>query len=80
MGFKLRIHADEIESIGGVDVAAGGIYQRRTLDGDYSWRHSKTSCNKSDWQSIASHKPSASLEDTTHAPARKMLDAGMAIT
>ena len=22
MGFKLRIHADEIESIGGVDVAA----------------------------------------------------------
>ncbi len=35
MGLKLRIRTDEIGDRGGVDVAAGGIYQRRTLDGDY---------------------------------------------
>ena len=54
MGFKLRIHADEIESIGGVDVAAeleSTSAEHLMVITDEGIQ--KISCSKSDRQSIA---------------------------
>ena len=78
MGFKLRIHADEIESIGGVDVAA----ELESTSAEHLMvitdEGIQKLASKSDWKSLPA--TTFSLMEDTYAPARKMLDAGMAIT
>ena len=79
MGFKLRIHADEIASIGGVDVAAelgatsAEHLMMATDDGIAKMSEAKV---------IGNLLPATtfSLMEDTYAPARKMIEKGMAIT
>ncbi|MDW7797773.1 imidazolonepropionase [Streptococcus canis] len=79
MGFKLRIHADEIASIGGVDVAAelGAISAEHLM-----MVTDKGIAKMSQAGIIGNLLPATtfSLMEDTYAPARKMIDAGMAIT
>ncbi|MTB64945.1 imidazolonepropionase [Streptococcus sp. zg-86] len=79
MGFKLRIHADEIESIGGVDVAA----ELETVSAEHLMVATDEGIEKmSQAHVIGNLLPATtfSLMEDTYAPALKMLDKGMAIT
>lgn len=79
MGFKLRIHADEIESIGGVDVAA----ELKATSAEHLMVITDEGIQKlAEAKVIGNLLPATtfSLMEDTYAPARKMLDAGMAIT
>lgn len=78
-GFKLRIHSDEIENIGGVDVAAkvGAVSAEHLMVVDEKEIETLSKANV-----IGNLLPGTtfSLMLDTYAPARKMLDKGMAIT
>ncbi|HFU3728939.1 TPA: imidazolonepropionase [Streptococcus suis] len=79
MGFKLRIHADEIKSIGGVDLAA----ELGTVSAEHLMVITGQGIDKlSQAKVIGNLLPATtfSLMEDTYAPARKMLDKGMAIT
>ena len=79
MGFKLRIHADEIESIGGVDVAA----ELESTSAEHLMVITDEGIQKLAAAKVIGNLLPAttfSLMEDTYAPARKMLDAGMAIT
>lgn len=79
LGFKLRIHADEIKSIGGVDVAA----ELETTSAEHLMVITDEGIDKlSKAKVIGNLLPATtfSLMEDTYAPARKMLDKGMAIT
>ncbi|WP_291293283.1 imidazolonepropionase [Enterococcus sp.] len=79
MGFKLRIHADEIASIGGVDVAA----QLGAVSAEHLMMITDEGIKKlSAAKVIGNLLPATtfSLMEDTYAPARKMIDNGMAIT
>jgi len=79
MGFKLRIHADEIESIGGVDVAA----ELGATSAEHLMMATDEGIRKmAEAKVIGNLLPATtfSLMEDTYAPARKMLEAGMAIT
>ncbi|HFU4221963.1 TPA: imidazolonepropionase [Streptococcus suis] len=79
MGFKLRIHADEIKSIGGVDLAA----ELGTVSAEHLMVITDQGIDKlSHAKVIGNLLPATtfSLMEDTYAPARKMLDKGMAIT
>lgn len=79
MGFLLRIHADEIVSLGGVEVAAklGAVSAEHLMvitdEGIDQLNQSKV---------IGNLLPATtfSLMEETYAPARKMIEKGMAIT
>lgn len=79
MGFKLRIHADEIASIGGVDIAA----QLGAVSAEHLMMITDEGIRKlSEAKVIGNLLPGTtfSLMEDTYAPARKMIDKGMAIT
>ena len=79
LDFKLRIHADEIDSIGGVDVAA----ELETVSAEHLMAATDEGIKKmSEAGVIGNLLPGTtfSLMADTYAPAKKMLDAGMAIT
>ncbi len=79
MGFKLRIHADEIESIGGVDVAA----DLHTTSAEHLMKATDEGIKKmAESQVIGNLLPGTtfSLMEDTYAPARKMIEAGQPIT
>ncbi|WP_314062144.1 imidazolonepropionase [uncultured Vagococcus sp.] len=79
MGFKLRIHADEIDSIGGVDVAA----DLHALSAEHLMAATDEGIRKmSEAHVIGNVLPGTtfSLMADTYAPVKKMLEAGMAIT
>ncbi|WP_284120438.1 imidazolonepropionase [Streptococcus canis] len=79
MGFKLRIHADEIASIGGVDVAA----ELGAISAEHLMMATDAGIAKMSQAGIIGNLLPAttfSLMEDTYAPARKMIDAGMAIT
>ena len=77
-GLKLRIHTDEIESIGGVDVAA----ELSCHTAEHLMMIKDEDIDKlADSGVIGAILPGTtfSLMEDTYAPARKMLDRGMAI-
>ncbi|HES4421969.1 TPA: imidazolonepropionase [Streptococcus pyogenes] len=79
MGFKLRIHADEIASIGGVDVAA----ELSAVSAEHLMMITDDGIAKLIGAGVIGNLLPAttfSLMEDTYAPARKMIDAGMAIT
>ncbi|QZT27123.1 imidazolonepropionase [Streptococcus dysgalactiae] len=79
LGFKLRIHADEIASIGGVDVAA----ELGAISAEHLMMATDEGIAKMSQASVIGNLLPAttfSLMEDTYAPARKMIDAGMAIT
>ncbi len=79
LGFKLRIHADEIESIGGSAVAA----EVGAVSAEHLMMITDEDIQKlADAHVIGNLLPATtfSLIEDTYAPARKMMDAGMAIT
>lgn len=79
LGFKLRIHADEIESIGGVDVAA----ELQTVSAEHLMKATDEGIAKMSQAGVIGNLlpgTTFSLREDTYAPAKKMLDAGMAIT
>ncbi|MBO0478292.1 imidazolonepropionase [Vagococcus fluvialis] len=79
MGFKLRIHADEIDSIGGVDVAA----ELHSVSAEHLMAATDEGIKKmSENNVIGNLLPGTtfSLMADTYAPAKKMLEADMAIT
>ncbi|WP_071027809.1 imidazolonepropionase [Peptoniphilus raoultii] len=78
-GFKLRVHSDEIENIGGVNVAA----DLKTTSAEHLMVvDDKEIKLLAENNVIGNLLPGTtfSLMKDTYAPARKMLDAGMAIT
>lgn len=78
-GFKTRIHADEIDSIGGSSVAA----ELKTTSAEHLMVITDEDIKKlADAGVIGNLLPGTtfSLMAEQYAPARKMLDAGMAIT
>ncbi|MGO3652418.1 imidazolonepropionase [Vagococcus sp.] len=78
-GFKLKIHADEIDSIGGVDVAA----EVGALSAEHLMVATDEGIKKmSEAGVIGNLLPGTtfSLMANTYAPAKKMLEANMAIT
>lgn len=78
-GFKLRIHADEIDSIGGVDVAA----ELHATSAEHLMMITDEGIDKlSQAQVIGNLLPGTtfSLMEDTYAPAKKMIEKGMAIT
>lgn len=79
LGFKLRIHADEIASIGGVDVAA----ELGAISAEHLMMATDEGIAKMSQTGVIGNLLPAttfSLMEDTYAPARKMIDAGMAIT
>lgn len=79
LGFKLRIHADEIASIGGVDVAA----ELGAISAEHLMMATDEGIAKMSQAGVIGNLLPAttfSLMGDTYAPARKMIDAGMAIT
>lgn len=79
LGFKLRIHADEIASIGGVDVAA----ELGAISAEHLMMATVEGIAKMSQAGVIGNLLPAttfSLMEDTYAPARKMIDAGMAIT
>ena len=79
LGFKLRIHADEIDSIGGVDVAA----ELHAVSAEHLMAATDEGIKKmSENNVIGNLLPGTtfSLMADTYAPAKKMLEADMAIT
>lgn len=78
-GFKTRIHADEIESIGGSSVAA----EVKTVSAEHLMMITDEDIKKlAEANVIGNLLPATtfSLIEDTYAPAKKMLEAGMAIT
>lgn len=78
-GMKLRIHSDEIENIGGVTVA----HDLKVTSAEHLMVVDEEEIRLlSEAQVIGNLLPGTtfSLMKNTYAPARKMLDAGMAIT
>lgn len=78
-GFKLRIHADEIETIGGVDVAA----KLKTVSAEHLMKITDDGIRQLAQSGVIGNLLPAttfSLMEDTYAPARKMLNADMAIT
>lgn len=78
-GFKLRIHADEIDSIGGVDVAA----ELHATSAEHLMMITDEGIDAlSKAQVIGNLLPGTtfSLMEDTYAPAKKMIEKGMAIT
>lgn len=78
-GFLTRIHADEIESIGGSTVAA----ELKTVSAEHLMVITDEDIKRlAESNVIGNLLPATtfSLIEDTYAPARKMLDAGMAIT
>lgn len=78
-GLKTRIHADEIESIGGSSVAA----KLKTTSAEHLMVITDEDIKKlAKAKVIGNFLPGTtfSLMEDTYAPARKMLDEGMAIT
>ncbi|MEN2667341.1 imidazolonepropionase [Listeria aquatica] len=78
-GFKLRIHADEIESIGGVSVAA----ELGATSAEHLMVITDEDIDKLSQANVIGNLLPAttfSLMEDTYAPARKMLDHDMAIT
>lgn len=78
-GFKLRIHADEIATIGGVDVAA----KLQTVSAEHLMKITDDGISKLAQAGVIGNLLPAttfSLMEDTYAPARKMLNADMAIT
>lgn len=79
LGFKLRIHADEIASIGGVDVAA----ELSAISAEHLMMATDEGIAKMSQAGVIGNLLPAttfSLMEDTYAPACKMIDAGMAIT
>lgn len=79
MGFKLRIHADEIASIGGSKVAA----DLHTVSAEHLMVITDEDIDRlSEAQVIGNLLPGTtfSLMEDTYAPAKKMIERGMAIT
>ncbi|MGQ4038055.1 imidazolonepropionase [Streptococcus dysgalactiae] len=79
LGFQLRIHADEIASIGGVDVAA----ELGAISAEHLMMATDEGIAKMSQAGVIGNLLPAttfSLMEDTYAPARKMIDAGMAIT
>ncbi|WP_159545332.1 imidazolonepropionase [Streptococcus halichoeri] len=79
LGFKLRIHADEIASIGGVEVAA----ELQTTSAEHLMMATDQGMEElSKAHVIGNLLPATtfSLMEDTYAPARKMIEKGMAIT
>lgn len=79
LGFKLRIHADEIASICGVDVAA----ELGAISAEHLMMATDEGIAKMSQAGVIGNLLPAttfSLMEDTYAPARKMIDAGMAIT
>ena len=79
LGFKLRIHADEIDSIGGVDVAA----ELHAVSAEHLMAATDEGIKKmSENNVIGNLLPGTtfSLMADTYAPAKKMLEADMAIS
>lgn len=79
LGFKLRIHADEIASIGGVDVAT----ELSAISAEHLMMATDEGIAKMSQAGVIGNLLPAttfSLMEDTYAPARKMIDAGMAIT
>lgn len=79
LGFKLRIHADEIDSIGGVDVAA----ELGATSAEHLMKITDDGIDKlAEAGVIANVLPGTtfSLMEDTYAPARKMIDAGVGLT
>ncbi|MBP2623978.1 imidazolonepropionase [Streptococcus oricebi] len=79
LGFKLRIHADEIVSLGGVDVAA----ELGATSAEHLMMATDSGIAKmAQAQVIGNLLPATtfSLMEDTYAPARKMIESGMAIT
>lgn len=79
LGFKLRIHADEIDSIGGVDVAA----ELNATSAEHLMMITDEGIDKlSQAHVIGNLLPGTtfSLMEDTYAPAKKMIEKGMAIT
>ncbi|MCZ0718008.1 imidazolonepropionase [Aerococcus kribbianus] len=79
LGFKLRIHADEIDSIGGVDVAA----ELGATSAEHLMKITDDGIDKlAEADVIANVLPGTtfSLMEDTYAPARKMIDAGVGLT
>ncbi|EUJ33155.1 imidazolonepropionase [Listeria floridensis FSL S10-1187] len=77
-GFKLRIHADEIESIGGTDVAA----ELGAVSAEHLMVITDEGIEKLSRANVIGNLLPAttfSLMEDTYAPARKMLDHDMAI-
>ncbi|EHI69100.1 putative imidazolonepropionase [Streptococcus ictaluri 707-05] len=75
----MRIHADEIASIGGVDVAA----ELETTSAEHLMMATDEGIAKMSQAGVIGNLLPAttfSLMEDTYAPARKMIDAGMAIT
>lgn len=79
MGFKLRIHADEIDAIGGVDVAA----KLKATSAEHLMKITDEGIQAlADSGVIANLLPGTtfSLMEDTYAPAKKMIEAGVAVT
>lgn len=79
MGFKLRIHADEIDSIGGVEVAA----ELGAVSAEHLMAATDEGIKKMAQAGVIGNLlpgTTFSLMADTYAPAKKMMDAGMAIT
>lgn len=79
MGFKLRIHSDEIESIGGVDVAA----ELEATSAEHLMKITDEGIEKLAASKVIGNclpGTTFSLMEDTYAPAKKMIEAGMAIT
>ena len=79
MGFKLRIHADEIASIGGSKVAA----DLHTVSAEHLMVITDEDIDRlSEAKVIGNLLPGTtfSLMEDTYAPAKKMIERGMAIT
>ena len=79
LGFRTRIHADEIDSIGGASVAA----EIHTTSAEHLMVITDEDIKKlAEANVIGDLLPATtfSLMEDTYAPARKMLNAGMAIT
>lgn len=78
-GFKLRIHADEIATIGGVDVAA----KLKTVSAEHLMKITDDGIKQLAQAGVIGNLLPAttfSLMEDTYAPARKMLNENMAIT
>ncbi len=79
LGFKLRIHADEVDPIGGVDVAA----ELETTSAEHLMKITDDGIQKlAEAGVIANVLPGTtfSLMEDTYAPIRKMIEAGVGVT
>ncbi|MDR0922398.1 MAG: imidazolonepropionase [Lactobacillales bacterium] len=78
LGLKLKIHADEIEAIGGTELAA----ELHAISAEHLMVVSEEEIKKMSEENVIGNLLPAttfSLMTNTYAPAKKMLEAGMAI-